>query len=185
MIFNLAEAAETSWRRLDGHNQLSEVILGVNRRRTAGAGTHPKRPCSYPANLSAVFSVTMSMRPSGAVTISKLMTPGSMISTRCASVCATCAMRSVLGRAKSAVKCAANASRGGSISQHSRTSLAQTGVRRCAEMRERRDRSCSCASVHFSGFESENAFVPLRLYAGSRSAPMPAANEVPDANEAT
>ncbi len=29
MIFKLAEAAENSWRRLDGHNQLSKVILGV------------------------------------------------------------------------------------------------------------------------------------------------------------
>jgi putative transposase len=29
MIFKLAEAAEKSWRRLDGHNQLSKVILGV------------------------------------------------------------------------------------------------------------------------------------------------------------
>jgi transposase-like protein len=29
MIFKLAEAAETSWRRLDGHSQLPKVILGV------------------------------------------------------------------------------------------------------------------------------------------------------------
>ncbi len=29
MIFKLAEAAENSWRRLDGHNQLPKVILGV------------------------------------------------------------------------------------------------------------------------------------------------------------
>jgi hypothetical protein len=28
MIFKLAEAAEKSWRRLDGHNQLPKVILG-------------------------------------------------------------------------------------------------------------------------------------------------------------
>jgi len=27
MIFKLAEAAEKSWRRLDGHNQLSKIIL--------------------------------------------------------------------------------------------------------------------------------------------------------------
>ena len=27
MIFKLAEAAEKSWRRLDGHNQLPKVIL--------------------------------------------------------------------------------------------------------------------------------------------------------------
>jgi len=29
MIFKLAEAAEKSWRRLDGHTQLPKVILGV------------------------------------------------------------------------------------------------------------------------------------------------------------
>jgi hypothetical protein len=29
MIFKLAEAAERSWRRLDGHNQLPKVILRV------------------------------------------------------------------------------------------------------------------------------------------------------------
>jgi Transposase, Mutator family len=29
MIFKLADAAEKSWRRLDGHNQLPKVILGV------------------------------------------------------------------------------------------------------------------------------------------------------------
>jgi hypothetical protein len=29
MIFKLAEAAEKSWRRLNGHNQLPKVILGV------------------------------------------------------------------------------------------------------------------------------------------------------------
>jgi putative transposase len=29
MIFKLAEAAEKSWRRLDGHNLLSKIILGV------------------------------------------------------------------------------------------------------------------------------------------------------------
>jgi transposase-like protein len=29
MIFKLAEAAEKSWRRLDGHNQLSKIILGA------------------------------------------------------------------------------------------------------------------------------------------------------------
>ena len=29
MIFKLAEAAEKSWRRLDGHNQLPKVILGA------------------------------------------------------------------------------------------------------------------------------------------------------------
>jgi putative transposase len=29
MIFKLAQAAERTWRRLDGHNQLSKVILGI------------------------------------------------------------------------------------------------------------------------------------------------------------
>ena len=29
MIFKLAEAAERSWRRLDGHSQLSKLILAV------------------------------------------------------------------------------------------------------------------------------------------------------------
>src|SRR5436190_19780992 len=29
MIFKLAEAAEKSWRRLNGHNQLPKLILGV------------------------------------------------------------------------------------------------------------------------------------------------------------
>ena len=30
MIFKLAEAAERSWRRLNGHNQLPKIILGVS-----------------------------------------------------------------------------------------------------------------------------------------------------------
>jgi hypothetical protein len=29
MIFKLAEAADKSWRRLDGHNPLPKLILGV------------------------------------------------------------------------------------------------------------------------------------------------------------
>jgi putative transposase len=29
MVFKLVEAAQKSWRRLDGHNQLSKLILGV------------------------------------------------------------------------------------------------------------------------------------------------------------
>ena len=29
MIFKLAQAAEKTWRRLDGHNQLPKVILGI------------------------------------------------------------------------------------------------------------------------------------------------------------
>jgi hypothetical protein len=29
MIFKLAETAEKNWRRLDGHNQLPKIILGV------------------------------------------------------------------------------------------------------------------------------------------------------------
>jgi hypothetical protein len=30
MIFKVAEAAEKNWRRLDGHNQLPKVVLGVS-----------------------------------------------------------------------------------------------------------------------------------------------------------
>ena len=29
MIFKLAQAAEKTWRRLDGHNQLPKLVLGV------------------------------------------------------------------------------------------------------------------------------------------------------------
>ena len=29
MIFKLAEAAEKSWRRLNGHNQVPKIILGI------------------------------------------------------------------------------------------------------------------------------------------------------------
>jgi putative transposase len=29
MIFKLAEAAEKTWRRLNGHNQLPKIILGI------------------------------------------------------------------------------------------------------------------------------------------------------------
>ena len=29
MIFKLAEAAERSWRRLNGHNQLPKIVLGI------------------------------------------------------------------------------------------------------------------------------------------------------------
>ena len=29
MIFKLAEAAERSWRRLDGHNQFPKIVLGA------------------------------------------------------------------------------------------------------------------------------------------------------------
>src|SRR5260221_7761681 len=29
MIFKLAEAAEKSWRRLNGHNQLPKIIFGI------------------------------------------------------------------------------------------------------------------------------------------------------------
>jgi hypothetical protein len=29
MIFKLAQAAEKSWRRLNGHNQLPKIILGI------------------------------------------------------------------------------------------------------------------------------------------------------------
>ena len=29
MVFKLAQAAQNSWRRLDGHNQLPKLIVGV------------------------------------------------------------------------------------------------------------------------------------------------------------
>ena len=29
MVFKLLEAAQKSWRRLDGHNQLQKLVLGV------------------------------------------------------------------------------------------------------------------------------------------------------------
>jgi len=29
MVFKLAQAAETSWRRLDGHHHLPKVVRGV------------------------------------------------------------------------------------------------------------------------------------------------------------
>ena len=29
MVFKLVEAAQKSWRRLDGHNQLPKIVLGV------------------------------------------------------------------------------------------------------------------------------------------------------------
>ena len=29
MVFKLVEAAQKSWRRLDGHNQLPKFVLGV------------------------------------------------------------------------------------------------------------------------------------------------------------
>ena len=29
MVFKLVEAAQRSWRRLDGHNQLPKLVLGV------------------------------------------------------------------------------------------------------------------------------------------------------------
>jgi hypothetical protein len=29
MVFKLVEAAQKSWRRLDGHNQLPKLVLGV------------------------------------------------------------------------------------------------------------------------------------------------------------
>ncbi|MBB4373697.1 hypothetical protein GGD63_006525 [Bradyrhizobium sp. cir1] len=29
MVFKLLEAAQKSWRRLDGHNQLPKLVIGV------------------------------------------------------------------------------------------------------------------------------------------------------------
>jgi hypothetical protein len=30
MVFKLVEGAQKSWRRLDGHNQLPKLVLGVS-----------------------------------------------------------------------------------------------------------------------------------------------------------
>src|SRR5262245_11828887 len=45
MIFKLGEAAEKSWRRLDGHNQLAKIIIGVK----FADGVEIIRPQAQPA----------------------------------------------------------------------------------------------------------------------------------------
>ena len=49
MIFKLAQAAEKSWRRLDGHNQLPKVIEGVKFTDGIEAGIQPTAPRSKAA----------------------------------------------------------------------------------------------------------------------------------------
>ena len=49
MIFKLAQAAEKSWRRLDGHNQLPKVIEGVKFTDGIEAGIKPTAPRSQAA----------------------------------------------------------------------------------------------------------------------------------------
>ena len=46
MIFKLAQAAEKSWRRLDGHNQLPKVIQGVKFTDGIEAAIKPTAPNS-------------------------------------------------------------------------------------------------------------------------------------------
>jgi putative transposase len=41
MVFKLLEAAQKSWRRLDGHNQLPKLVLGVTS--TMGSRSSPNR----------------------------------------------------------------------------------------------------------------------------------------------
>src|SRR5262245_10644188 len=58
MIFKLAEAAEKSWRRLDGHNQFPKIILGVK----FADGIEVLRPQAQPvAAYSAVFDLTQTL----------------------------------------------------------------------------------------------------------------------------
>ena len=45
MIFKLAEAAEKSWRRLNGHNQLPKIIIGIK----FADGIEVVRPQAQPA----------------------------------------------------------------------------------------------------------------------------------------
>jgi transposase-like protein len=51
MVFKLVEAAQRSWRRLDGHNQLPKLILGV--KFTDGLGVAAKPASPQPATAAA------------------------------------------------------------------------------------------------------------------------------------
>ena len=46
MVFKLLEAAQKSWRRLDGHNQLPKLVLGVTF--NDGIESSPNRPTVSP-----------------------------------------------------------------------------------------------------------------------------------------
>ena len=50
MIFKLAEAAEKSWRRLNGHNQLPKIILGI--KFTDGIARNEAKRCSSSAGMA-------------------------------------------------------------------------------------------------------------------------------------
>jgi transposase-like protein len=51
MVFKLVEAAQKGWRRLDGHNQLPKLILGV--KFTDGLDTAAKPDNAPPATAAA------------------------------------------------------------------------------------------------------------------------------------
>jgi hypothetical protein len=51
MVFKLVEAAQRSWRRLDGHNQLPKLILGV--KFTDGLEVAAKPASPQPATAAA------------------------------------------------------------------------------------------------------------------------------------
>jgi hypothetical protein len=66
MVFKLLEAAQKSWRRLDGHNQLPKLVLGVTfnngievtakpaDRQPATAAARPARPSPNFGDSSAI-----------------------------------------------------------------------------------------------------------------------------------
>ena len=57
MIFKLAEAAERSWRRLNGHNQLPKIILGVrftDKSRSSDRKLKPLHPDPFRRQNSAI-----------------------------------------------------------------------------------------------------------------------------------
>ena len=51
MVFKLLEGAHKSWRRLDGHNQLPKLILGV--KFADGLEVVPKKVANQPATAAA------------------------------------------------------------------------------------------------------------------------------------
>jgi hypothetical protein len=54
MIFKLAEAAEKSWRRLDGHNQLPKIILGVRFTDGGGRQTESSSRCRLTSSVTKI-----------------------------------------------------------------------------------------------------------------------------------
>ena len=64
MIIKLVEAAEKSWRRLNGHNPLPKVILGVKftgGRQIANASRCRLTPCVYDAAIAPCTDVRSSV----------------------------------------------------------------------------------------------------------------------------